>query len=51
MPKFRIKGIDRKSGFDTELSLWANDENNVKVKADLEGVAVTSVTLTDSTHP
>ena len=47
MPKFWIKGVDRESGFDTEFSLWADDQNNAKIKADLEGVTVTSVTMAD----
>lgn len=38
-----VQGVDRDSGFDTELVLDAASEANAKAKAELKGVVVTNV--------
>ncbi len=43
MPQFIVKGVDRESGFDTELKIDAESEANARVKAELKGVVVTDV--------
>lgn len=48
MSKFRIIGVDRESGMDTEVVIHAETEANAKAKAELRGVVVTSVQLQPS---
>ena len=44
MPGFTVKGVDRESGFDTELTVHADTADNARIKAELKGVVVTAVT-------
>ncbi|HEX4124819.1 MAG TPA: hypothetical protein VHY37_08850 [Tepidisphaeraceae bacterium] len=41
--KFIIHGVDRQTKMDTTWHMQADSEANARVKADLEGIAVTSV--------
>lgn len=41
--RFVIHGVDRASRMDTTWHVQADSEANARVKADLEGIAVTSV--------
>ena len=50
MPKFNVKGVDRESGFDTDLVVHADNEENARVKAELKGVMVTMVEVNTSDH-
>ena len=39
--------MDKESGFDTDLVVDADNEENAKVKAEMKGVVVTSVNIDD----
>lgn len=41
--RFRVAGVDRESGFDTELLIDANSTDNAKIKAELKGMVVSRV--------
>jgi hypothetical protein len=41
--RYHVCGVDRATGMDTEWHVHAASEENARVKADLEGITVTSV--------
>lgn len=43
MPAFHVKGVDKESGFDTELTMHADTADNARIKAEIKGIVVTSV--------
>ena len=43
MPDYIVKGVDKDSGFDTELVVNAESPANAKVKAELQGLVVTMI--------
>ncbi|MEX2672624.1 MAG: hypothetical protein WD294_10990 [Phycisphaeraceae bacterium] len=43
MPEYVVRGVDRDSGFDTEMRVYAETEGNARVKAELRGMAVADV--------
>ena len=47
IPKYDIKGVDKKSCFDTDLFVHADTEENVRMKAEMKGIVVTSVNIDD----
>ena len=40
---YKVDGVDKQTQMDATLHIWANSAANAKVKAELEGVIVTSV--------
>ena len=43
MPIYHVYGVDRESGYDTDLMVHADDAANARAKASLRGVEVTRV--------
>lgn len=50
MPKYRIRGVDKESSLDTELTIEAETEANARAKAELKGMVVTEI-VSDGTTP
>ena len=45
MPKFNVNGVDKESGLDTDVVIYADNEANAKAKAEIKGMVVTSVVI------
>lgn len=49
--QYRVVGVDRETGYDTDLVVEAQTRDNAKAKAELKGIIVTSIEYMESVKP